>query len=104
MEAVLILSLLEERAAQRRAPRYSRDYLHLTLASGETRRFQAQNQVYFLVGDAPAGVRIESENGQYDQDNFSSEVQQHEHSGNIAVTNNSSDVVGVRFYRLLLSR
>lgn len=103
MEAVLILSLLDERAAQRGARRYSKEYLHLTLAAGETRRFQAQNQVFFLVGDPAPGIRIESEYGQYDEDNFSSEVQQHEHSGNVVVTNSTSEVVGVRFYRLLLS-
>lgn len=104
MDANLILDLVPQRVAQRNADGYEADYLHVVLRPDQSRSFKAQNQILFIVGEAPEGIRVQSDYGQYDLDNFNAEIQQHEHSGNVTVTNDTNDQLSIHLYRIILKR
>ena len=90
------LQYAELRRKQLGAESFDVNFRHLALANAESREFQAQGQMWLLT-QADAGVRIESDMGQYYLESNTLLEHSHEHTGQLKVANQSPAIKQVRF-------
>ena len=90
------LRYAEIRRQQLNATGFDLSYRHLALASGESRPFSAQGQMWLLVA-ADNGVRVKSDTGQYYRQSDTLKEHLHEHTGQLQVANNAPAIAHVQF-------
>lgn len=65
---------------------YTTRYLHLRIEKGQTLVLRAYNQLMLLIVPE-SNIRIISSRGIFDSSDTTINIQQHEHSGKISITN-----------------
>jgi hypothetical protein len=93
--------------------RYVTRYRHLRLNDAESIIIKAHNQLllfievsaasglYVIRGDPSDGIKIESERGVFDINDTTINEQQHEHSGEVKVSNSSGALTYVLFIQAI---
>ena len=83
---------------------YGKKYLlrfrHVLLKVNESRELTAYNQIFLLI-DPIATIRIESDVGLFDLNEYGANELQYEHRGDIKVTNLSIFLKHVRFIQII---
>ena len=83
---------------------YGKKYLlrfrHVLLKVNESRELTAYNQIFLLI-DPIATIRIESDVGLFDLNDYGAKEQQYEHRGRIKITNLSLSPTNARFIQAI---
>jgi len=69
--------------------RYVTRYKQVQIEHGATITFKAFNQLMILIEPEIVNIKVESERGVFDLGDSTINIQQHEHSGSVKVSNNT---------------
>ena len=72
-----------------------------TISALETKAIAAHGEHYFII-EAPYGIAISSDNGEYNKENPAAKDHILGHSGAINITNHTNEDIVVKFIHLLL--
>lgn len=95
MEASLINDLIKLRATEKQA-NYTWRYDTINLDAGQTQAISAHKNLLILVGE-PRFIQISSDRGFYNY----GELDEHEHTGNVSLTNMETQASKVSFVRVI---
>ena len=79
---------------------YIRKFRHFSLAPAEQRKVKADTSYFFLVGDV-VNINITSLTGDYDLSDKTNPEQQHEHQGEMVLTNKTKELIQVQFVQVI---
>ena len=96
------MEYIPRRIAQLGFSKYHLRYRDLTIQPGDEKVFAAYNELFFIVDD-PANIIVESDYGTYDLFTHPLlETNQHEHRGEIYVTNPAPTASRIKFIQVII--
>ncbi len=101
MTEEFILQHIPRRIKQLGYTNYHIQYKDFFIRSTSSVRIEAFNELYFIVGD-PRGIVIESDYGIYDSTGLVFCDNEHQHKGEIILSNPTSDDKRVKFVQVII--
>ncbi len=101
MSEPFILEYIPQRVKQLGFNLYHIRYRDMTILHGYPRMIPAYNELYFII-DNPEKIIVESDYGRYDTWNTAASDNEHQHRGEIIITNRTSDPLRIRFVQVIL--
>ena len=102
MSEEFILQHIPRRIAQLGYRSYHIQYKDFFIRSASTFRIEAFNELYFIIGD-PMGIVVESDYGIYDSTGLVLCDNEHQHKGEIILSNPGSDDKRVKFVQVIIA-
>lgn len=96
-----LIMLAEKKAAQLGITEFEISQKEITLDAGEIKTIPAHNE-YFFLADAPFGLSISSDFGEYNKENPAIKNHTMVHSGEMVLTNHTNSDMNVSFIHLVL--
>jgi len=101
MSEDFIYQLIPRRIKQLGYTKYHIQYKDFFIRASSSTRIEAFNELYFVVGD-PMGIVIESDYGIYNSTGAVLCDNEHQHKGEITLTNPGNDDKRVKFIQVII--